>query len=466
MKPQTREALKQLPSVDEAVRALEGEVDGAPRWALVEAVRQEIAALRRELLEESGLRTAVDAAAVGRRIRGLLVPSLRPLFNATGVVLHTNLGRAPLAESVLERIAEVAGGYSNLEYQVEQRQRGSRHVHAADIICQLCGAEDAVVVNNNAAAVFLALAAIGKGREVVVSRGELIEIGGSFRLPDVMAASGAILREVGTTNRTHPRDYRDAITDQTALLLKAHRSNFAVVGFTREVEPEELVAIGREHHLPTMFDLGSGCLLDPARLGLPGEETVQQAVGWGFDVVSFSGDKLLGGPQAGIIVGRREWIGQLRSHPLMRPLRPDKMTLAGLLATLEAYRDGDAAERLPALRMLATPEQALEQRATRLCDLLGQHLGQPWALRLMQVGSKVGGGASPLASPPSWSVTIGHPQQSADAIEAALRGADPPIIARIEDDRLLLDVRTLQEERLDELAHLAGDRLRRATRRY
>jgi L-seryl-tRNA(Ser) seleniumtransferase len=452
VKPQIQQALRQLPAVDEVVRTLD--FDGAPRWAVVEAVRQEIAELRRRVLEGELRATApaVEADAVRRRVRQLLEPSLRPVINATGVVLHTNLGRAPLGPAVLGRIAEVAGGYSTLEYQLDQRRRGSRHTHAAQILCQLCGAEDAVVVNNNAAAVFLALAALAHGREVVVSRGELIEIGGSFRLPDVMAASGACLREVGTTNRTHLADYVGAMGEQTALLLKAHRSNFAVVGFTAEVEPQELVALGRERGVPTMFDLGSGCLIDPGELGLPGEVTVQQAVGWGFDLVTFSGDKLLGGPQAGIIVGKGEMVARLRAHPLMRPLRPDKMTLSGLLATLECYRDDTARETLPALRMLATPAAELRRRAARLRGQLRRGLASPWTFEVVQVASRVGGGALPLASPTSFAVAVTHPELSADRIEAALRQGDPPVIARIEEDRLLLDLRTVEPDRVAALA--------------
>jgi len=473
--------LKHLPAVDEAVRALTG-LEGVPRWAVVQAVREEIDALRQQLLSEEAApgpevleparsggaplgseaeRAKLDPARVELRIGWLLTPSLRPVFNATGVVIHTNLGRAPLSASVLEHIVRVARGYSNLEYELDQRRRGSRHLHAAELICQLTGAEDAVVVNNNAAAVFLVLASLAAGREVVVSRGELIEIGGSFRLPDVMTASGAILREVGTTNRTHPADYEGAINERTALLLKAHRSNFAVVGFTAEVQSAELTAMGREHGVPTMYDLGSGCLLDPAQLGLPGTETVQQAVACGFDLVSFSGDKLLGGPQAGIIVGRKAWIGRLRSHPLMRPLRPDKLTLAGLLATLELYRDG-AALQLPVLRMLATPEAELRQRAEQLRQDLTRELGAPWVVEPVPVGSRVGGGAMPTASPASWAVAIGHPQRSADVIEGALRLADPPVIARIEEDRLLLDLRTLdpaeQAQLTRTVAAALGDR--------
>jgi len=457
MNDEKRQLLRALPSVDEAVKALEaGAPDGVPRWALVRAAREEIDALRREIIEGSGSAAELDPAAVGARVEQLLRPSLLPVFNAAGVVVHTNLGRAPLSEQVLSRMAQVASGYSNLEYDLSGRKRGSRHTHAAGILRELTGAEDAVVVNNNAAAVLICLSCLASGREVVVSRGELIEIGGSFRIPDVMAASGAILCEVGTTNRTHPRDYEAAINEQTALLFKAHQSNFAVVGFTKEVEPAELTAIGRRRGVPTMFDLGSGSLIPLDRLGLPGEPTVQDAVASGFDLVSFSGDKLLGGPQAGIIVGRAEWVARLRAHPLMRPLRPDKMTLAGLVATLEAYRDGEAEARLPVAAMLATSSDTLRARADHLRDVLQRSLPEPWVVGVSPVISRVGGGASPLAAPGSFAVTLHHPERTADMLEADLRAGDPPIIARIEEDTLVLDVRTLPGDRLDEVAATAA----------
>ncbi len=289
--------LRALPAVDELVRELSALLgEAAPRWALVQAAREQVARRRAEILGQAPDSGALQPEALRRAVRRALLPTLRPVINATGVVVHTNLGRAPLAEAALARVQAVGAGYSTLEYALQDRRRGSRHVHAAELLRALSGAEDAAVVNNNAAAVLLALSALAAGREVVVSRGELIEIGGSFRLPDVMAASGARLREVGTTNRTHPRDYADAIGEQTAMLLKVHRSNFAVTGFTAEVAPAELVALGRARGVATMFDLGSGTLLDLPRLGLPAEVTVQQAVAQGFDLVTFSGDKLLGRP--------------------------------------------------------------------------------------------------------------------------------------------------------------------------
>jgi L-seryl-tRNA(Ser) seleniumtransferase len=363
--------------------------------------------------------------------------SLRPVVNATGVVLHTNLGRAPLAAAAIERIAAVARGYSNLEYRLDAKQRGSRHDHVRALLCELTGAEEALVVNNCAAAVLLALSGLAAGKGVVVSRGELVEIGGSFRVPDVMRASGARLIEVGTTNRTHLNDY---CVDDAALLLKVHRSNFAVVGFTSEVSVAELITLKK----PVMVDLGSGGLVE-LRLENADEPTVQSLVKAGADVVTFSGDKLLGGPQAGILVGKRAAIEPLRTHPLLRALRPDKLTLAALEATLQLYRDGS--RDIPALAMLTATEPQLQARAEKLCaacvaarpDL---HFGT------MRVRSAVGGGSLPLCEPWSWAVSVdGH----AEAVEAALRGHD--IVARIADDRLLLDVRTLMDGDLEKIAH-------------
>jgi len=453
MKDEIQTALRNLPSVDETVRDLSQRWEEQyPRWALVRAAQEEIARIRALILKGEATALQVDPALLERRLQRLLTPSLRPVFNATGVVVHTNLGRAPLGQAALDRVVQVAAGYSSLEYSLEQRERGSRHVHVASLLQEITGAEDAVVVNNNAAAVLLCLTALARGREVVVSRGELVEIGGSFRIPDVMAASGALLREVGTTNRTHPQDYVAAIGENTALLFKAHRSNFALVGFTAEVGSEELAAIGREQGVLTVYDLGSGTLLDLSQFGLPRETSVQQALEHGVDLVCFSGDKLLGGPQAGIIVGRGECVEQLRSHPLMRPLRPDKMTLASLAATLECYRDGQAMERLPVVAMLSTPPEVLKRRAQRLRTSLGRSVSGPWTFSLHEVSSRVGGGALPLASPRSWAVAVEHPDLGVDRVEALLRSADPPVVARIEQDRLLLDVRTITDEQVRTLA--------------
>jgi L-seryl-tRNA(Ser) seleniumtransferase len=340
----------------------------------------------------------------------------------------------------------VARGYSNLEYTVDEGARGSRHDHVQALLHRLTGAEAAVVVNNCAAAVMLSLAAEAAGREVIVSRGELIEIGGSFRVPDVMRASGAKLVEVGTTNKTHLRDYAGAITADTALLLKVHRSNFALVGFTAEVEVAELAALGRERGVGVMVDLGSGTLLDPAAFGLPAEPTVTAQVAAGAQVVTFSGDKLLGGPQAGVIVGSAAALARIKKHPMMRALRPDKMTVAALEATLELYRDGLAETEVPAVALLAQPLAVLRARA----DALRAQIGA--AAEVIEVVSAVGGGALPTATPPSYAIALARPGRSVEDLERVLRDDDPPVVARIAGDRLILDVRTLSDADLPNVA--------------
>lgn len=441
--------LRALPQIDELLRRPEVAALPLPRWAVVAAARGEVERRRQAILSGGDAAAEVPSEDVARAAAELARPSLRRVVNATGVVLHTNLGRAPLAEEAARRVAELAAGYTNLEYDLAGRERGSRHDHLRALLAELCGAEAAVVVNNNAAAVLLSLAALAAGREVVVSRGELIEIGGSFRVPDVMRASGARLVEVGTTNKTHARDYEAAIGPETALLMKVHRSNFALVGFTAEVEARELAALGRGRGVPVLIDLGSGTLLDPAGFagaGLPHEPTVGAAVASGADVVTFSGDKLLGGPQAGVIVGRAAAVEQVRRHPLMRAVRPDKLTLAALEATLELYRAGDAValERIPALRMLAATPAALRARAERLAAAIGALPGV--SVTPAEVASAVGGGALPTAAPPSWAVAlVATDGRRPEDLEAALRRADPPVLGRIAGDRLLLDVRTLAD---------------------
>jgi L-seryl-tRNA(Ser) seleniumtransferase len=431
-------ALRRLPKVDEVLGSptMQELLQKAPRWAVVTAVRCEIDRLRRNILAQSSDETAIDLAAVSADVDRLTRASLRPVINATGVVLHTNLGRAPLAAAALSRITAIARGYNNLEYVLDQKQRGSRHDHVRALLCQLTGAEEALVVNNCAAAVLLALSGLASGKNVVVSRGELVEIGGSFRVPDVMRQSGARLVEVGTTNRTHLRDYQ---VEDAALLLKVHRSNFAQIGFTHDVSVAELRTLGK----PVMVDLGSGALID---LHL-GEPTVQTLISDGADVVTFSGDKLLGGPQAGMLVGKKAVIEPLRTHPLLRALRPDKLTLAALEATLEIYRDGSAATEIPALAMLTATEPMLQARAEKLCGSCAAarpdlHFGT------MRVRSAVGGGSLPLCEPWSWAVTV---EGKADQLETALRKRE--IVARIADDRLLLDVRTLMDGDLEKIAH-------------
>lgn len=442
-----RELLVQLPAVTALVAAA-GPLASAPRWAVVEAARRAIAAKREAILAGQASDAAIPADAVARAAEALVRPALRPVVNATGVVLHTNLGRAPLSPAARAAIDQAAGAYTNLEYDLERGERGSRHDHLRALLCELTGAEDALVVNNNAAAMILCLAALASDKEIVVSRGELIEIGGSFRLPEILALSRGVLVEVGTTNKTHRRDYERAVRPATGLLLKVHRSNFAMVGFVSEVSGEELVAIGRAHQLPVLIDLGSGALVDAATQrawGLPVEPTVAETVATGADLVTFSGDKLLGGPQAGIAVGTRAAIAAARAHPLMRALRPDKLTLAGLAATLAAYRDRTPHD-LPALRMLASPASELGAIATGLARAIGEVPGL--AITVAPCMSTVGGGAMPTAQLPSFAVTLAGANLT--GIESALR--ERGIVARTGEDRVWLDVRTIAPGELADVA--------------
>ena len=453
--------LRRLPAVDEVLRSpgVAALLDRAPRWAVVAAVREAIERLRQGLraaAEVTAPAASLDAGALEVAVAARLRPRLRRVINATGVVLHTNLGRAPLPAPALAHLAAVASGYSNLEYDLERGARGSRHDHLAGILAELAGAEAACVVNNNAAAVLLALAALAGGREVVVSRGELIEIGGSFRIPDVMRAAGVRLREVGTTNRTHPDDYRRALGPDTALLLKVHTANYAIVGFTAAVDTATLAAVGRAAGLPTMVDLGSGCLVDLDPYGLPREPGVAETLSAGADLCTFSGDKLLGGPQAGVICGRAALIDEVRRHPLMRAVRPDKLTLAALEGTLALYRDGRGAE-IPVLAMLGTPLAELERRAAALEEAITTALAAAGAagrvaITVTRVQSAVGGGALPLAAPDSCAVAVRATHLGADALDQRLRAYEPAVVGRIADERLLLDVRTIADSDLQTVA--------------
>jgi L-seryl-tRNA(Ser) seleniumtransferase len=373
-------------------------------------------------------------------LQDLTRPRLRPVLNATGVVLHTNLGRAPLAHSAAERVHQVAVGYCNLEFDLKEGERGSRYAPLVGLLTQLTGAEAAVVVNNNAAAVLIALSALAHGREVILSRGELVEIGGGFRIPDVMRQSGAHLVEVGTTNRTRISDYEGALTSQTALLLKVHKSNFAQVGFTEEVSRSELVALGSARGIPVYEDLGSGAVATLKGEGMESEPTVAAAVWGGVDLVSFSGDKLLGGPQAGVVVGRNDLIHKIERHPLNRAVRVDKMTVAALEATLELYRDGQL-EEIPAYRLLTQSAADLRARAERLLACL-QRVGV--SARVQRTIGQVGGGALPLANPTSYACVL---ETSAPIkLHNALRDAEVPLIGRIADKEVVLDVRCLRDE--------------------
>lgn len=461
-------ALRRLPSVDVLTRhvAERPEARGVPHARLTALVREVLAAERRRVAagqaEPASSEALADRVAAELGRQGLF--SLRPVINATGVVLHTNLGRAPLSALALERVTRVGGEYSNLELDLGSKARGSRYAHVEGLLCRLTGAEDALVVNNNAAAVLLALAALAAGREVVVSRGELIEIGGEFRIPDIMARSGAVLREVGTTNRTHLRDYDEAIGPATALLLKVHTSNYRVVGFTAAVSARELVELARRHGLPVMEDLGSGCLLDLRPWGFPHEPTVQEAVAAGVDLVTFSGDKLLGGPQAGLIVGRREVVSRLKKHPLNRALRIDKLTLAALEATLYAYDAGRALHSLPTLRMLTEPLGTVRRRARQVLRGVPPEVRARLGLEVIEARGQVGGGALPTVELPTAAVAVGATPEIARAVDLALRTGEPPVVGRMEEDRLLLDCRTVLPTQVRALARALTAAAVRVTR--
>ena len=427
---------RRVPSVDAILRALPPAA--GQRQRLTAAVREVLADAR-----ASG-DTALEPGDYAQRARQRLAqrdtPTLRRVLNATGVVLHTNLGRAPLSEAALAAIRDAAGAVS-VEYDLERGARGERHGHAARVLAELTGAADAVVTNNGAAAVLLALAALAGKREVIVARGELVEIGGGFRIPDVLVRSGAKLVEVGTTNRTYTRDYANAITGRTAAILRVHASNFALRGFVAKAPSPELAALATERGVAFIHDLGSGTLLDTAQFGLGREETVQEAVRDGADVVTFSGDKLLGGPQAGIAVGRAEAIAKLRMHPLMRALRPDKLTIAALMATMAAYRDGTALATLPVWRLIAVTPARLQKRAKVLAAQLD---GAGITAAVIVTSSTVGGGSLPEETQSSRGVAL--TAASAVRAVAALRRADPPVIARIIDDRVVLDLRSVLPE--------------------
>jgi L-seryl-tRNA(Ser) seleniumtransferase len=454
--------LRQLPSVDGLAQACQAD-DGTgrpPPRLLLEAARgvlerkrrQVLAAMTREELAAIDLRHEGLQAEVASWLERAHQPYFRRVINATGVILHTNLGRALLSHAATENVARLASHYSNLEYDLERGRRGERYVAVVGLLQRLTGAEDALIVNNNAAAVLLALQALATGREVVVSRGELIEIGGSFRIPDIMRSSGALLHEVGTTNKTHLTDYRNAINERSALLLKVHTSNYRIVGFTESVPREALVKLGKACQLPVMEDLGSGNLVDLAAYGLEQEPTVSEAIQAGVDVVTFSGDKLLGGPQAGILVGKQRYMEVLKRHPLNRALRIDKMTLAALEATLRHYLDPDVAVRaIPTLQMITAPVQDVNRRARRLLRQLTGAIGDDWTVSVQADVSEVGAGALPLAKIPTRVVSVRSGHLSATQIERRFRGQNPAVLGRIQQDTFLLDVRMVQDHELPEI---------------
>jgi len=447
---------RHLPSMDRLLRHLEADpgLAAAPR-ALLRDLADAFLDLLREEIRAGAVADAGDLAPerllprLTAFVRVKARPHFRRVLNATGVVIHTNLGRSNLAEAAAVAVADAARNYSNLEFDLATGRRGSRYSHVERILCRITGAEAALVVNNNAAAVLIVLDTLAKGREAVVSRGQLVEIGGSFRIPDVMRKSGATLVEVGATNRTHLRDYENALTENTGMLLKVHCSNFRCIGFTKEVPLEEMVALGRGRGIPVVEDLGSGNFLDFRALGLPLDEpTAQQAVAAGADVVTFSGDKVLGGPQAGIIVGRREWIEKIKRNPLNRALRIDKMTLAALEATCRLYLDMERARReIPTLRMITAEPAKLKAKARSLAARLKKALGGRVTARTLPGSSRVGGGSFPEFDLPTTLVAVRPAAPvTIEALRAALLSTEPPLVGRVEEGELLLDPRTLRRD--------------------
>jgi L-seryl-tRNA(Ser) seleniumtransferase len=452
-----KKLLQQLPGVDHILELSAKGTDfvQVPRTVLTRSIRTVLEELRKSIIEnapqlsETDMADAVIVEKVKGSVSRAMALNLERLVNATGVVIHTNLGRSLLATEALENLKAIGGRYSNLEFDLARGKRGSRYSNVEDIICEITGAEAAMVVNNNAGAVLLCLETVAKCRKVIVSRGELVEIGGSFRIPDVMAKSGGILTEVGTTNRTHLKDYENAIDEDTALLLKVHKSNYSIVGFTKEVSLQELVALGAIHHLPVMEDLGSGTFIDFSRYGLEKETTVQESVATGADIVTFSGDKLLGATQAGFIVGKRQYLDRIKQNPITRALRIDKLSLAALESTLRLYRDEEkAVNSIPTLRMLVQSVDSIEKKARRLKNLLIKIDRSRLKIDVLKSSSKAGGGSLPLLELPSRCLAIKINGISANTIEAHLRNYSPPIIGRIEENNYILDPRTIQDDEL------------------
>lgn len=468
--------LRRLPGVDRLLSEMADDLQliDTPKSVLTAAIRNVLENRRRTILarpatqsypesaESSGSEETVDHGRIISDIRAAvsaaMTENLRHVINATGVVVHTNLGRSLLPEAAVRHILEIATCYSNLEFNLDEGKRGLRYELVEDILCEVSGAPAAMVVNNNAGAVLLCLDTMAKGREVIVSRGELVEIGGAFRIPDVMAKSGAYLKEVGTTNRTHPEDYRRAISDQTGLLLKVHTSNYGIVGFTSAVSLEALVEIGAEAGLPVMEDLGSGTFIDFSKYGLAREPTVQESVAAGADIVTFSGDKLLGGPQAGIIVGKPGIIGEIRKNSLTRALRIDKLTLAALESTLRLFRDEkEALCTIPTLEMLTCSMDTITARAEELYGLLAPLEKWGAQVSLVKSTSRAGGGSMPLLSLPTICVGIAIDGMSASRTDARMRHGNPPVVGRIEDDLYLMDARTIRPGEVQRIARAFED---------
>ena len=463
-----KELLRKLPAVDEILKEQRTQqwLEKHPRVLVLEAIRTAVEERRKAILKsaerEDGQKMAGQSVSIPdildhaeAILAELSEPSLRPVINASGVVVHTNLGRSILSDKAVQRIVEVSRSYSNLEYDIRAGERGKRYTHVEDILIRLTGVEAATAVNNNAAAVLLCLNTLARGKEVIVSRGELVEIGGSFRVPEVMERSGAKLREVGATNKTHLKDYEKAINENTGLLLKVHTSNYKIVGFTKEVTPAELSVLGKKRNIPVMWDLGSGSFVDLASYGVGDEPTVKQAVNAGVDVLTFSGDKLLGGPQAGLILGKKAYLDPIRSNPLARALRIDKLTLASLEATLTQYLDEEKAVReIPTLWMLTQPLEEIERKARLLARGFAGLSGL--SVSLQDEMSQTGGGALPTGILPTKAVSISHQSLSANQIESRMRLGKPHVITRIKEGMVLFDPRTLNDEEIGKIVEAVG----------
>lgn len=470
-----QQLLRMLPGVDRIMEQCrkENAIQDTPQSVLLAAIRATVSNMRRDILDnnkrftEDELFEPYVLQRVKNQVKQSMTYNLKRVINATGVVVHTNLGRSLLSPEAIENIIAVSSRYSNLEFDLSKGERGSRYSVVEDILCEISGAEAGMVVNNNAGAVLLCLQTIVEAnphrKEVLISRGELVEIGGAFRIPDVMARSGGILKEVGATNRTHLKDYRNAITDQTSLLLKVHTSNYSIVGFTSSVSLAELTALGREEGLLTMEDLGSGSFIDLSQYGMRKEPTVQEAVATGVDVVAFSGDKLLGGPQAGIILGKKELLDKIKKNPLTRALRIDKLTLAALETTMRSYRDPEkACTRIPTLNMLTLSYQTISARAEQLAETLEALKDDRLELQLLDRSSRAGGGSLPLQDIQSRCLGVRLQTESVNFIENFLRNYSPPIIGRIESDLFIMDLRTVQPDELEIIQTAFMDMLKEA----
>ena len=469
-----RTLFKMLPGTDKILELSKDDYsfENIPKTIIVNSIRYVVQNLRDSIqkdaqnVSEDDLSDSLVIKKVRDEVKSAMATNLTRLINATGVVVHTNLGRSLLSPDAIEHLLDVSTRYSNLEFDLSTGVRGSRYSNVDDILCEISGAEAAMVVNNNAAAVLLCLETVAKGKDIIVSRGELVEIGGSFRIPDVMARSGGILKEVGTTNRTHSSDYENAIENGTGLLLKVHTSNYTVEGFTSSVSLKELVALGGKYHIPVMNDLGSGTFIDFSEYGILKEPTVQEAVATGADVICFSGDKLLGGPQAGIIVGKKDIIDRIKKNPTTRALRIDKLTLAALESTMRLYRDEEKAiHTIPTLRMLTIPFDHIEKKAKLLCETLNALSNPRLRVKLLDLSSRPGGGAYPLLTLPSKCVGVKVEGISANGIEKSMRENRPPLIGRIEDGFFIMDMRTVHDDELPIVEQAFDDMLKEDEKR-